>query len=171
MNKIEDLTKILLEEKSFNILKATSEKPKTTKEISKDLNISSSNLYYTINKLSNIGALKIVERTTIGNLIEHKYSSSHIFDNSFIINNEDSGKNLEFFIQYYILSQKKALKLLEDDINNKNDKDNSKLMIKDIKITENQWENLQDLIDNFLNTLDDNNSECNVQLSMSAIIE
>ncbi|PNZ71349.1 winged helix-turn-helix domain-containing protein, partial [Mammaliicoccus stepanovicii] len=88
MNRIEDLTKILLEEKSFNILRATSENPKTTKEISKCLNISSSNLYYTINKLTGIGALKIVEKTTIGNLIEHKYSSSHIFDNSLIINNE-----------------------------------------------------------------------------------
>lgn len=48
MNNIEDLTKILLDEK-------------TTKEMAKELKISSSNLYYTINKLTKIGALRIVD--------------------------------------------------------------------------------------------------------------
>ncbi|PNZ73844.1 hypothetical protein, partial [Mammaliicoccus stepanovicii] len=72
---------------------------------------------------------------------------------------------------YYILSQKKALKLLEDDINNNHDEDNSKLMIKDIKITKEQWENLQDIIDEFLNTVDNEKSEYNIQLCMSAIID
>lgn len=171
MNKIENLTKILLEEKSFNILKVTSENSKTTKEIAKELKISSSNLYYTINKLTNIGALRIVEKKTLGNLIEHKYSSSHIFDNSLIVNNENKESNLEFFIQYYLLSQKKALKLLEEDINNKSKEDSSKLLIKDIKMSKENWDDFQSIINDYLSTLDGEENQLNIQISLSAIVD
>ncbi|BAH18103.1 hypothetical protein [Macrococcoides caseolyticum] len=107
----------------------------------------------------------------MGNLIEHKYSSSHIFDNSLIVNNENKESNLEFFIQYYLLSQKKALKLLEEDINNKSKEDSSKLLIKDIKMSKENWDDFQSIINDFLSTLDGEENQLNIQISLSAIVD
>ena len=91
----------------------------------------------------------------MGNLIEHKYSSSHIFDNSLIVNNENKESNLEFFILYYLLSQKKALKLLEEDI----------------KMSKENWDDFQSIINDYLSTLDGEENQLNIQISLSAIVD
>lgn len=171
MNKTDDLTKVLLDEKSYDILKSTAEVPKTTKEISKELNIPTSNLYYTINKLTQLDTLRIVDKQIIGNMVEHKYSSNHIFNSPLLINNESSKKDFEFFLQLYILTQKKALKAIDEDFASESKKDTTKLLIKDITLNENDWNQLQDLIHNFLDSINNDDGDTSIQISMSATID
>lgn len=171
MNRTDNLTKVLLDEKSYDILKSTAETPKTTKEISKELNIPTSNLYYTINKLTQLDTLRIVDKQIIGNMVEHKYSSNHIFNSPLLINNESNKKDFEFFLQLYILTQKKALKAIDEDFASKSKKDSTKLLIKDITLNENDWNQLQDLIHNFLDSINNDDGDTNIQISMSATID
>ncbi|WP_411843041.1 winged helix-turn-helix domain-containing protein [Salinicoccus sp. HZC-1] len=170
MNNIENLAKLLSDERSYSILKATSKGEKTTKEIAEMLKIPPSNLYYTINKLIKIDALKVENQKHIGNIIENTYSSRHIFNKDFLINKESGEAEFDYFIQYFLITQTKALKILNKDLKNKNNKeDNAKLMSSTIKISKKTWEDFQVLVNDFLiNLEDDDVNSDEFQVSISA---
>ncbi|ULG74542.1 winged helix-turn-helix domain-containing protein [Macrococcus brunensis] len=73
-----DVLKVLIDEKAAKIVELTKTKAKTTKELAKELNVKTSNLYYPIKKLLEVNALKIVEEKQIKNMTEYYYSSAHL---------------------------------------------------------------------------------------------
>lgn len=154
MTNMKLMTKALLDEKNFQILKVTSKEPKTTKEIAALLKLPASNLYYAIKKLIEIDALRVVEKNTIGNLIEHKYSSQHLSDFNLDINHEQDTSIFESYLKLYLVSQQKALSLLKSDLENEPKEDSVKLILKDVELTKEQWTQFQTHIETFINQLE-----------------
>lgn len=170
MTDMKLMTKVLLDEKNFKILNVTSEEAKTTKEIAAILKTPASNLYYAIKKLIEIDALRVVEKNTIGNLIEHKYSSQHLSNFNLNINHEQDVSILDSYIKLYLVSQQKALSLLKYDIESEPKEDSVKLILKDVELTKDQWTQFQTHIETFINQLEKNeeNSKEMYRISLAA---
>ncbi|KRL04427.1 winged helix-turn-helix domain-containing protein [Liquorilactobacillus oeni] len=77
--KIANLAKLMADEKVNRILTAASNnRGMTTKEIAKAVKLPVSQLYYTINKMTDAGLLEIVRQEKVKNLDEYYYSSEKL---------------------------------------------------------------------------------------------
>ncbi|MGK8608730.1 hypothetical protein ACRS42_27380 [Bacillus thuringiensis] len=159
MNKINEITKLIFDDISYEIIKETSYNILTTKELSEKLKISSSNLYYKINKLLKVDALRIKKQQKIGNLIENSYSSEHLFSENMIINNEYLRDNFDSFLHYYLLNQKNVLNLLEEDLKTEGNEDHVKIILGNVRLTQEDWSKFHELVENFLQTHEKNSDD------------
>ncbi|MCR6098784.1 helix-turn-helix transcriptional regulator [Salipaludibacillus agaradhaerens] len=150
MSNLNEITKLIFDDISYKIIKETSKQVLTRKELSRILKVPSSNLYYKINKLLHVDALRIKEQKQIGNLIENGYSSEHIFDDNIILNKSYLRQNFEPFLHYYLLNQKKMLDLLEEDLNSESHEDNTKIIIGNVKLSPENWTEFHQLVSQFL---------------------
>lgn len=172
MSALNETTRLIFDEKAFNILKVTSKHPKTTKEIANELKISTSNLYYSINKLLKIDALRITSQKQIGNITENSYSSEHLFNEEIFVNKEFLENNFDVFIRNYLLIQKNMLDLLEKDIKAPDcpQQDNVKIILSSIQLSQNDWNDLQDQILEFLDNINEpDSSNETVEITISAV--
>ncbi|UXV35456.1 helix-turn-helix domain-containing protein [Staphylococcus sp. IVB6181] len=173
MMNIKHMTKALLDEKNFQILKVTAKDPKTTKEIASLLKLPTRNLYYAIKKLIEIDALRVVEKNTIGNMIEHKYSSQHLAEIDMSINHEHDADIFDSYLKLYLVSQQNALSLLKSDLENEPEEDSVKLILNDVELTKTQWEKFQMHVGTFFKQLEDekDGSKDTYRISLAAYKE
>ncbi|UTR16487.1 hypothetical protein MM221_08070 [Salipaludibacillus sp. LMS25] len=172
MPNLNEITKLIFDDISYKIIKETSKQVLTRKELSKILKVPSSNLYYKINKLLNVDALRIKEQKQIGNLIENGYSSEHIFDDTLILNKSYLRHNFEPFLHYYLVNQKKMLDLLERDLSTESHEDNTKIIFGDVKLSRKDWEQFHKLVSQFLEKHQSNDHDAStIELVITAVKE
>ncbi len=92
-NVVSKLAKLMADEKVIAILKATKDKRGlTSKEISKRVKIPTSQLYYTVKKMTDEGLLEVTEKKNINNFQEFYYSSYQMTHRDpFLAKKPDSG--------------------------------------------------------------------------------
>lgn len=172
MSNVNEITKLIFDDVSYRIIEETANKTLTRKELSKKLNIPSSNLYYKINKLLNVDVLRIKDQKQIGNLIENGYSSNHLFTEEIVLNRAYLQDNFEQFLHYYLLNQKKMIKLLEQDLEEESAEDHVKIILGNISLTNEKWKDFHKLIELFLKENESTSqSASTIDLTITAIKE
>ncbi|OAN15492.1 winged helix-turn-helix domain-containing protein [Exiguobacterium undae] len=172
MSSVNEITKLIFDDISYKIIEETADKTLTRKELSKKLDIPSSNLYYKINKLLNVDVLRIKDQKQIGNLIENGYSSNHLFTEEIVLNRTYLQDNFERFLHYYLLSQKKMINLLEQDLQQESFEDSVKIILGSVSLTKEKWEDFHKLIEDFLKENESTSpNSSTIDLTVTAIKE
>ncbi|MDJ0333298.1 hypothetical protein [Planococcus sp. S3-L1] len=172
MSNVNEITKLIFDDISYKIIEETADRVLTRKELSKILNIPSSNLYYKINKLLNVDVLRIKDQKKIGNLIENGYSSHHLFNGEIVLNRTYLQDNFERFLHYYLLNQKKMINILEKDLQEESSEDNVKIILGNVSLTEDKWQDFHKLIESFLKEHESTEQDTStIDLTVTAIKE
>ncbi|MCT4796011.1 helix-turn-helix domain-containing protein [Exiguobacterium alkaliphilum] len=117
MKEIQEIGKLLFDEKTFQILEHTKQEPRNTKEIAKLMKQPTANLYYPIKKLIEIDALRIERQEQVKNILENYYSSRHLYtDDKLAIEGDFLTSNLNHVLQWYFVQVHQTAQALKRDV-------------------------------------------------------
>lgn len=164
VTNINDMGKVIFDKKTMQILKATNHQSLTTKQISKQVGLPTSALYYPIKKLLEINALKIEKEEQVKNLTEYYYSSKHLRGDSISIEGNTLKENELVIIQSFLFEVHKATQQLSKDLETFDcDADNvestSELSYTSKQLSAGQWKEINQKIRSLINSYEENSIE------------
>lgn len=146
MREIQEIGKLVFDEKTFQILEHTKRESRNTKEIAKLMKQPTSNLYYPIKKLIEMDALRIERQEQVKNILENYYSSSHLYaDDKLAIEGDFLTSNLEHVLQWYFVQVHQTAQALRRDVG-KQDEGTAEIGYATKTLTHAQWKELNQQI-------------------------
>ncbi|WP_442601329.1 ArsR/SmtB family transcription factor [Paenibacillus sp. KN14-4R] len=153
-----EIIKLMLDPRRFRIMKFATDEPITVKQLAEKLDEKPSRLYYHVNKMEELGLLKLVETKQQGNLIEKYYQTDKDVSRSYNIDPVAAQQNSSVIMQELSRITNQALQVIEQGIlagPNSEQQCESKVAYK--SMTKKQWEKKLKAYDVIMGAKDDVN--------------
>lgn len=152
MREIQEIGKLLFDERTFQILEHTKRESRNTKEIAKLMKQPTANLYYPIKKLIEIDALRIERQEQVKNILENYYSSRHLYaDDKLAIEGDFLTSNLNHVLQWYFVQVHQTAQALKRDVIEQ-DEGTAEIGYATKTLTHAQWKELNRQIRHLIHT-------------------